>query len=178
MAEKVWSNPANRHCADCRASRPDWAAVNLGVVICKQCAGQHRALGSGISKVQSLKLDTSVWTNEIVQLFIVLGNDRANCFWAGALPPGEGLHPDAAPGPRGEFISRKYKLGLYRKPHPRHPDHSQLLQALCAAMVGPNLLKNMTQLLCVEASEGEEPLSPSALNGSLLSLLPSGHLPK
>lgn len=52
------------------------------------------------------------------------------------------------------------------------------LQALCAAMVGPNLLKNMTQLLCVEASEGEEPLSPSALNGSLLSLLPSGHLPK
>lgn len=31
-------------------------------------AGQHRALGSGISKVQSLKLDTSVWSNEIVQV--------------------------------------------------------------------------------------------------------------
>lgn len=136
-------------------------------------SGQHRALGSGISKVQSLKLDTSVWSNEIVQvrglreavengegtsksrlgvrlggeavwrllssghsslplailqLFIVLGNDRANSFWAGALPPGEGLHPDSAPGPRGEFISRKYKLGLFRKPHPQHPDHSQLLQ--------------------------------------------------
>lgn len=30
--------------------------------------GQHRALGSGISKVQSLKLDTSVWSNEIVQV--------------------------------------------------------------------------------------------------------------
>lgn len=58
----------------------------------------------------------------------MLGNDRANCFWAGALPPGEGLHPDSAPGPRGEFISRKYKLGLFRKPHPQHPDHSQLLQ--------------------------------------------------
>ncbi|ERE85860.1 arf-GAP with Rho-GAP domain, ANK repeat and PH domain-containing protein 3 [Cricetulus griseus] len=128
VAEKVWSNRANRHCADCGASRPDWAAVNLGVVICKQCAGQHRALGSGISKVQSLKLDTSVWSNEIVQLFIVLGNDRANSFWAGALPPGEGLHPESAPGPRGEFISRKYKLGLFRKPHPQHPDHSQLLQ--------------------------------------------------
>lgn len=52
------------------------------------------------------------------------------------------------------------------------------LQALCAAMAGPNLLKNMTQLLCVEAAEGEELLSPSALNGSLLSLLPSGHLSK
>uniref|UniRef100_A0A8C5VAL3 ArfGAP with RhoGAP domain, ankyrin repeat and PH domain 3 n=1 Tax=Microcebus murinus TaxID=30608 RepID=A0A8C5VAL3_MICMU len=153
VAEKIWSNRANRHCADCGASRPDWAAVNLGVVICKQCAGQHRALGSGISKVQSLKLDTSVWSNEIVQLFIVLGNDRANRFWAGALPPGEGLHPDSTPGPRGEFISRKYRLGLFRKPHPQYPDHSQLLQALCAAVAGPNLLKNMAQLLCVEASE-------------------------
>uniref|UniRef100_A0A2I3GWD2 ArfGAP with RhoGAP domain, ankyrin repeat and PH domain 3 n=1 Tax=Nomascus leucogenys TaxID=61853 RepID=A0A2I3GWD2_NOMLE len=156
VAEKIWSNRANRHCADCGSSRPDWAAVNLGVVICKQCAGQHRALGSGISKVQSLKLDTSVWSNEIVQLFIVLGNDRANRFWAGTLPPGEGLHPDATPGPRGEFVSRKYRLGLFRKPHPQYPDHSQLLQALCAAVAGPNLLKNMTQLLCVEAFEGED----------------------
>lgn len=166
VAEKIWSNRANRYCADCGVSRPDWAAVNLGVVICKQCAGQHRALGSGISKVQSLKLDTSVWSNEIVQLFIVLGNDRANRFWAGALPPGEGLHPDTAPVPRGDFISRKYRLGLFRKPHPQYPDHSQLLQALCAAVAGPSLLKNMTQLLCVEASEGEEPWSPSALDGS------------
>lgn len=172
VAEKIWSNRANRHCADCGASRPDWAAVNLGVVICKQCAGQHRALGSRVSKVQSLKLDTSVWSNEIVQLFIVLGNDRANRFWAGALPPGEGLHPDTTPGPRGEFISRKYRLGLFRKPHPQYPDHSQLLQALCAAVAGPSLLKNMAQLLCVEALEGEEPWSPSAaLNGSCPGLL-------
>ncbi|XP_078217594.1 arf-GAP with Rho-GAP domain, ANK repeat and PH domain-containing protein 3 isoform X8 [Callithrix jacchus] len=177
VAEKIWSNRANRHCADCGASRPDWAAVNLGVVICKQCAGQHRALGSGISKVQSLKLDTSVWSNEIVQLFIVLGNNRANRFWAGSLPPGEGLHPDATPGPRGEFISRKYRLGLFRKPHPQYPDHSQLLQALCAAVAGPNLLKNMTQLLCVSAFEGEEPWSPPALDGSCPSLLPSDPSP-
>ncbi|KAL0607980.1 Arf-GAP with Rho-GAP domain, ANK repeat and PH domain-containing protein 3 [Plecturocebus cupreus] len=177
VAEKIWSNRANRHCADCGASRPDWAAVNLGVVICKLCAGQHRALGSGISKVQSLKLDTSVWSNEIVQLFIVLGNNRANRFWAGSLPPGEGLHPDATPGPRGEFISRKYRLGLFRKPHPQYPDHSQLLQALCAAVAGPNLLKNMTQLLCVEAFEGEETWSPPALDGSCPSLLPPDSSP-
>uniref|UniRef100_A0A8D1H0S9 Arf-GAP with Rho-GAP domain, ANK repeat and PH domain-containing protein 3 n=1 Tax=Sus scrofa TaxID=9823 RepID=A0A8D1H0S9_PIG len=177
VAEKIWSNRANRHCADCGASRPDWAAVNLGVVICKQCAGQHRALGSGISKVQSLKLDTSVWSNEIVQLFIVLGNDRANRFWAGALPAGEGLHPDSTPGSRGEFISRKYRLGLFRKPHPQHPDHSQLLQALCAAVAGPNLLKNMTQLLCVEAFEGEESWSPSALDGSFPGVLSSDPSP-
>lgn len=172
VAEKIWSNRANRHCADCGASRPDWAAVNLGVVICKQCAGQHRALGSGISKVQSLKLDTSVWSNEIVQLFIVLGNDRANRFWAGALQAGEGLLPDASPGPRGDFISRKYRLGLFRRPHPQYPDHSQLLQALCSAVAGPNLLKTMTKLLCAEIPEGDEPWSPSTLEGGYPGILP------
>lgn len=127
--------------------------------------------------MQSLKLDTSVWSNEIVQLFITLGNDRANRFWAGALPPGEGLHPDSTPGSRGEFISRKYRLGLFRKSHPQCPDHGQLLQALCAAVAGPNLLKNMTQLLCVDATEGEESWSPSALNGSCPGLLPSDPSP-
>lgn len=45
VAEKIWSNRANRHCADCGAPRPDWAAVNLGVVICKQCAGEGWGLG-------------------------------------------------------------------------------------------------------------------------------------
>lgn len=49
------------------------------------------------------------------------------------------------------------------------------LQALCAAVAGPNLLKNMTQLLCVEASEGEEPWSPSALDGSFPGLLLPGN---
>ena len=52
------------------------------------------------------------------------------------------------------------------------------LQALCAAVAGPNLLKNMTQLLCVDASEGEEPWSPTAIDGSFPSLLPPGSLRK
>lgn len=52
-----------------------------------------------------------------------------------------------------------------------------LLQALCVAVAGPNLLKTMTQLLCVEAPEGEEPWSPSALDGSFPGLLPPGNPP-
>lgn len=40
VAEKIWSNKANKFCADCRALSPDWASINLCVVICKQCAGQ------------------------------------------------------------------------------------------------------------------------------------------
>ncbi|TSL40981.1 Arf-GAP with Rho-GAP domain, ANK repeat and PH domain-containing protein 2 [Bagarius yarrelli] len=67
VAEKVWFNQSNRSCADCRAPHPEWASINLGLVICKMCAGQHRFLGSGISQIRSLKLDSSIWTNELVE---------------------------------------------------------------------------------------------------------------
>uniref|UniRef100_A0A8C3KDW4 ArfGAP with RhoGAP domain, ankyrin repeat and PH domain 3 n=1 Tax=Calidris pygmaea TaxID=425635 RepID=A0A8C3KDW4_9CHAR len=129
VAEKIWSNKSNKYCADCWAQNPDWASINLCVVICKQCAGQHRSLGSNISKVQSLKLDTSVWSNEIVQLFIMLGNDRANRFWAARLPAAEALYPDASAEQRRDFISRKYREGRYRLPHPHYSPgtyHSRL----------------------------------------------------
>uniref|UniRef100_A0A8B9CZY1 ArfGAP with RhoGAP domain, ankyrin repeat and PH domain 3 n=1 Tax=Anser brachyrhynchus TaxID=132585 RepID=A0A8B9CZY1_9AVES len=128
VAEKIWSNKANKYCADCQAQNPDWASINLCVVICKQCAGQHRSLGSNISKVQSLKLDTSVWSNEIVQLFIVLGNDRANRFWAARLPTAEALHPDASAEQRRDFIARKYRDGRYRLPHPHYATQEEVLQ--------------------------------------------------
>ncbi|XP_043408950.1 arf-GAP with Rho-GAP domain, ANK repeat and PH domain-containing protein 3 isoform X2 [Chelonia mydas] len=143
VAEKIWSNKANKFCADCRALSPDWASINLCVVICKQCAGQHRSLGSSVSKVQSLKLDTSVWSNEIVQLFIMLGNERANRFWAACLPPSEALYPDASMEQRQVFITHKYRDGRYRRPHPRYPSQDDVLQALCAAVAGPGLLKTI-----------------------------------
>nr|XP_032629534.1 arf-GAP with Rho-GAP domain, ANK repeat and PH domain-containing protein 3 [Chelonoidis abingdonii] len=145
VAEKIWSNKANKFCADCRALSPDWASINLCVVICKQCAGQHRSLGSSVSKVQSLKLDTSVWSNEIVQLFIVLGNERANRFWAARLPPSEALYPDSSAEQRQVFITRKYRDGRYRRPHPNYTSQDDVLQALCAAVAGPGLLKTILQ---------------------------------
>lgn len=40
VAEKIWFNKANRSCADCCVPQPEWASVNLGVVICKKCAGK------------------------------------------------------------------------------------------------------------------------------------------
>ncbi|KFP88128.1 Arf-GAP with Rho-GAP domain, ANK repeat and PH domain-containing protein 3, partial [Apaloderma vittatum] len=136
----------------CWAQNPDWASINLCVVICKQCAGQyiflggqHRSLGSNISKVQSLKLDTSVWSNEIVQLFIMLGNDRANRFWAARLPVAEALYPNASAEQRRDFISRKYREGRYRLPHPHYVTQEDVLQALCTAVTGPALLKTILQ---------------------------------
>lgn len=39
VAERIWAVESNRFCADCGSPKPDWASINLCVVICKRCAG-------------------------------------------------------------------------------------------------------------------------------------------
>lgn len=39
VAERIWAADPNRFCADCGAPQPDWASINLCIVICKRCAG-------------------------------------------------------------------------------------------------------------------------------------------
>lgn len=43
--------PGNDQCAECSASDPDWASLNLGILVCIECSGIHRNLGVHISKV-------------------------------------------------------------------------------------------------------------------------------
>ncbi|KAK5605579.1 hypothetical protein CRENBAI_010017, partial [Crenichthys baileyi] len=38
VVERIWAEPSNSLCADCSTPNPDWAAINLCVVICKRCA--------------------------------------------------------------------------------------------------------------------------------------------
>nr|XP_013800793.1 PREDICTED: arf-GAP with Rho-GAP domain, ANK repeat and PH domain-containing protein 1-like [Apteryx mantelli mantelli] len=37
VAERIWAAEPNRFCADCGSPKPDWASINLCVVICKRC---------------------------------------------------------------------------------------------------------------------------------------------
>lgn len=43
--------PGNDACAECGAPEPQWASLNLGILVCIECSGVHRNLGVHISKV-------------------------------------------------------------------------------------------------------------------------------
>ncbi|XP_042326215.1 arf-GAP with Rho-GAP domain, ANK repeat and PH domain-containing protein 2 isoform X2 [Sceloporus undulatus] len=146
VAEKIWFNESNRTCADCKAPDPDWASINLCVVICKKCAGQHRSLGPRDSKVRSLKMDASIWSNELIELFIVIGNKRANSFWEGNLQPDEELHMDAPIEKRLTFITQKYKERKFRKTTVLYKTKEELNKALCAAVVKQDVWETMALL--------------------------------
>jgi Arf-GAP with coiled-coil, ANK repeat and PH domain-containing protein len=53
----------NNNCADCGSAEPDWASLNLGVLLCIECSGVHRNLGVHISKVNI------ILCNHLVQKF-------------------------------------------------------------------------------------------------------------
>ncbi|CAK1598426.1 unnamed protein product [Parnassius mnemosyne] len=69
----------NDQCCDCGALDPDWASLNLGILICIECSGIHRNLGSHISRVRSLDLDE--WPLSHVSVMVSIGNALANSIW-------------------------------------------------------------------------------------------------
>ncbi|WOL06003.1 ADP-ribosylation factor GTPase-activating protein AGD4 [Canna indica] len=80
--DKILRNiPGNDVCAECGSPDPDWASLNLGILMCIECSGVHRNLGVHISKVRSLTLDVKVWEPAVVDLFCALGNTYCNSVW-------------------------------------------------------------------------------------------------
>ncbi|KAJ8266950.1 hypothetical protein GJAV_G00136530 [Gymnothorax javanicus] len=147
VALRLWASPWNKVCADCGQASPEWASVNLLVVICDACAGQHRSLGINVSKVRSLKMDSKVWTEPLIQLFVLYGNKVANDIWGHNVPAADQILPDAAPNERNAFIKAKYCRGLYRRAHPLASSQDLLNQRLCEVVCGPDVPETMS-LLC------------------------------
>ncbi|KAI0080441.1 ArfGap-domain-containing protein [Panus rudis PR-1116 ss-1] len=79
--------PGNDICADCKARNPRWASYNLGIFICMSCASIHRKIGTHITKVKSLVMDT--WTKEQVEHMRQMGNIKSNAIYN----PDEIKHP-------------------------------------------------------------------------------------
>ncbi|XP_068122674.1 arf-GAP with Rho-GAP domain, ANK repeat and PH domain-containing protein 1 isoform X3 [Hyperolius riggenbachi] len=148
VAKKIWSVEGNRHCADCEAPNPDWASVNLCLVICKKCAGEHRSLGPNISKVRSLKMDNKIWTEELIQLFLKIGNEVSNKFWAANVPPSEAINAWSGVQERKTFITAKYREGKYRRYHQLFGNQAELNKALCVAVTTSDLTETQALVFC------------------------------
>ncbi|EYU28467.1 hypothetical protein ABFS82_11G079500 [Erythranthe guttata] len=106
----------NDRCADCGAPEPDWASLNLGVLVCIECSGVHRNLGVHISKVRSLTLDVKVWEPSVLNLFQSLGNTFANSVWEELLHSNGVFQVDL--GPSGLYRTNKQQMVYFNKPSP------------------------------------------------------------
>ncbi len=74
--EKLFLSPKVSVCAH---PDPDWASLNLGALICIECSGIHRNLGTHLSRVRSLDLDE--WPLELIKVMSAIGNELANSVW-------------------------------------------------------------------------------------------------
>ncbi|XP_052252898.1 arf-GAP with GTPase, ANK repeat and PH domain-containing protein 1-like isoform X3 [Dreissena polymorpha] len=120
----------NNACADCGAPAPEWASLNLGTLICIECSGIHRNLGTHISRVRSLGLDE--WPLDLIHVMTSIGNSLANTVWEfnckGRLKPSH-----TAPREEKEkWIRTKYETKDFLPPPPYVdiPLNQQLIDAL------------------------------------------------
>ena len=95
---------------------PDWASINLGVLICIECSGVHRKLGSHISRVRSLDLDE--WPPGHLSVMTALGNRVANSVWEARLPTATGRKPgpNSSQEDKERFIMMKYEKREFLAP--------------------------------------------------------------
>ncbi|XP_052806815.1 centaurin-gamma-1A-like isoform X19 [Mya arenaria] len=120
----------NNLCADCATPAPEWASLNLGTLICIECSGIHRNLGTHISRVRSLGLDE--WPLDLIHVMTSVGNNLANTVWEFNC---KGRVKPSTATPREEkekWIRAKYEAKEFLPPPPYIdiPLNQQLIDAL------------------------------------------------
>ncbi|KAF5398920.1 Arf-GAP GTPase ANK repeat and PH domain-containing protein 1/2/3 [Paragonimus heterotremus] len=134
VLQRLTALPGNGCCADCGASNPEWASLNLVVLVCIECSGVHRELGTHISRIRSATLDT--WTREHLAVMASFGNTLANSVWEGAAPSQANQFRKAQPTSsreiRSAWIQTKYVRRLFLPPLPvaTRPIQQDLADAL------------------------------------------------
>ncbi|KAL2090681.1 hypothetical protein ACEWY4_012944 [Coilia grayii] len=104
----------NSFCVDCDAPNPTWASLNLGALICIECSGIHRNLGTHLSRVRSLDLDD--WPHELTLVLSAIGNHLANSIWEACTQGRHKPTPDATREERESWIRAKYEQRMFVAP--------------------------------------------------------------
>ncbi|ORZ30132.1 hypothetical protein BCR44DRAFT_33472 [Catenaria anguillulae PL171] len=109
IVSRIRGVSGNNVCCDCGHEDPEWASINLGVVLCIECSGIHRSFGTAVSKVRSLILDK--WDADMVECMCKLGNNKVNAVYLRLLPDNvkaPGMASSADRATREAWIKRKY----------------------------------------------------------------------
>ncbi|KAF8472770.1 hypothetical protein BDZ91DRAFT_770777 [Kalaharituber pfeilii] len=129
------ADPSNSSCADCGSGvKTEWVSINMGIILCIECSGLHRSLGTHISKIRSLTLDTTSFTPDLVDLICQIGNRISNAVWEAKLDPSHRPDARASRETRLKFITAKYVDRAYVLPlSPTLSMHSTPEEALLDA---------------------------------------------
>ncbi|XP_036092596.1 arf-GAP with GTPase, ANK repeat and PH domain-containing protein 1 isoform X10 [Rousettus aegyptiacus] len=106
----------NSHCVDCETQNPNWASLNLGALMCIECSGIHRNLGTHLSRVRSLDLDD--WPIELIKVMSSIGNELANSVWEESSQGRTKPSVDSTREERERWIRAKYEQKLFLAPLP------------------------------------------------------------
>ncbi|XP_041836374.1 arf-GAP with GTPase, ANK repeat and PH domain-containing protein 1-like isoform X2 [Melanotaenia boesemani] len=162
----------NNFCVDCDAPNPTWASLNLGALICIECSGIHRNLGTHLSRVRSLALDDL--PRELTLVLSAIGNHMVNSIWEARTMGHRKPAPDATREERESWIRAKYEQKLFVAPLPpptpgEGPDIT-LSCRLLLAVLERNLPKLLLLLAHCTKEDINAPLSLSLSSRSLLAL--------
>ena len=107
----------NPYCVDCGADNPEWASLNLCVMMCIDCSGVHRNMGTHVSKVRSIKLDK--WSPASIELMLSVGNEVSNrAVWESKFKrTSQSNRPVVTAQNREKFIREKYQHRFYMNPY-------------------------------------------------------------
>ncbi|XP_031824653.1 arf-GAP with GTPase, ANK repeat and PH domain-containing protein 1 isoform X2 [Sarcophilus harrisii] len=106
----------NSQCVDCEAQNPNWASLNLGALMCIECSGIHRNLGTHLSRVRSLDLDD--WPIELIKVMSSIGNELANSVWEESCQGHMKPSLDSTREEKERWIRAKYEQKLFLAPLP------------------------------------------------------------
>ncbi|KAL5614350.1 hypothetical protein BROUX41_004456 [Berkeleyomyces rouxiae] len=147
------NDQGNSWCADCGSgTKVEWVSINLAIILCIECSGIHRSLGTHISKVRSLTLDITSFTPDIIELLMQVGNRVANEVWEARLDPTAKCSPQATREQRLKFITAKYVNREYVTPISPTLSRFATADETLLAAVKQNDIKQVIYALALKAN--------------------------